>query len=226
MKTITVLGANGRTGIEIVNQALEKGWLVKALVRDRQKIKISNPNLQIIEGNSMNYDDVTKAIKETDAVYFAINFVRKTLITGRKTDVPWSKIASPLDLFDVSMTNTVKAMKQNGVKRIITMSAWGAGDSYKEVNWLFRFLIKRSNVGLLYAGHEDQERILRESGLDWTAVRPVILSNSKNQKLVRVSFSGEKKLNRDISRKDVAKFMLDIIDEKKYFNTCPSISSD
>ncbi len=43
MKTIAVLGANGRTGIEIVKQALEKGWVVKALVRDKQKIKLANP---------------------------------------------------------------------------------------------------------------------------------------------------------------------------------------
>jgi putative NADH-flavin reductase len=218
-KTITVIGANGRTGIEIVNQALEKEWMVKALVREKQKMGISNPHLHIIEGNPLNYVDVVKAIKETDAVYVALNI-------GRKTDMPWSKVVSPFNLLGVSMMNTVTAMKENGVKRVISVSAWGVGDSYKEVNWMFRFLINKTNVGFAYKGHEDQERILRESGLDWTAVRPVALTKSENQRSVKVSFSGEKKLNTTISRKDVAKFMLEIIDDKKYFQTTPSISLD
>ena len=85
MKAIAVLGANGRTGIEIVKQALEKGWVVKALVRDKQKIKLANPNLQVIEGNPMRFEDVVKAVKETDAIYVALNI-------GRKTDMPWSKV--------------------------------------------------------------------------------------------------------------------------------------
>ncbi|MBS1554356.1 MAG: SDR family oxidoreductase [Cyclobacteriaceae bacterium] len=219
MKTIAVLGANGRTGIEIVKQALEKGWVVKALVRDKQKIKLANPNLHVVEGNPMRIDEVTKVVEETDAVYVALNI-------GRKTDMPWSKVVSPLDLLRVSIDNTINAMQENGVKRVITVSAWGTGDSYKETNWIFKFLIKKTNVGVAYAGHEDQERLLRKSGLDWTSVRPVGLSNSEKQKSVRVSIKGDKKLNMTISRKDVARFMLDIVDDEKYYQQEPSISSE
>lgn len=219
MKTIAVLGANGRTGIEIVKQALEKGWVVKALVRDKQKIKLANPNLHVVEGNLMRIDEVTKVVEETDAVYVALNI-------GRKTDMPWSKVVSPLDLLRVSIDNTINAMQENGVKRVITVSAWGTGDSYKETNWIFKFLIKKTNVGVAYAGHEDQERLLRKSGLDWTSVRPVGLSNSEKQKSVRVSIKGDKKLNMTISRKDVARFMLDIVDDEKYYQQEPSISSE
>jgi putative NADH-flavin reductase len=219
MKAIAVLGANGRTGIEIVKQALEKGWVVKALVRDKQKIKLANPNLHVVEGNPMRIDEVTKVVEETDAVYVALNI-------GRKTDMPWSKVVSPLDLLRVSIDNTINAMQENGVKRVITVSAWGTGDSYKETNWIFKFLIKKTNVGVAYAGHEDQERLLRKSGLDWTSVRPVGLSNSEKQKSVRVSIKGDKKLNMTISRKDVARFMLDIVDDEKYYQQEPSISSE
>ncbi|MBR11408.1 MAG: hypothetical protein CMP48_27495 [Rickettsiales bacterium] len=219
MKTIAVLGANGRTGIEIVKQALEKGWVVKALVRDKQKIKLTNPNLHVVEGNPMRIDEVTKVVEETDAVYVALNI-------ARKTDMPWSKVVSPLDLLRVSIENTIKAMQENGVKRVITVSAWGTGDSYEETNWMFKFLINKTNVGVAYAGHEDQEKVLRASNLDWTSVRPVGLSNSEKQKSVRVSIKGDKKLNMTISRKDVARFMLDIVDDEKYYQQEPSISSE
>jgi putative NADH-flavin reductase len=219
MKAIAVLGANGRTGIEIVKQALEKGWVVKALVRGEQKIELTNPNLRIIEGNPMRFDDVTKVVKETDAVYVALNI-------RRKTDMPWSKVVSPLDLLGVSIENTIKAMKENGVKRVLTVSAWGTGDSYEEANWMFKFLIKKTNVGYAYSGHEDQERLLIKCGLDWTSVRPVGLSNSEKQRPIRVSLKGDKKLNMSISRRDVARFMLDILDDAKYFKQAPSISSE
>lgn len=219
MKAIAVIGANGRTGIEIVKQALEKGWVVKALVRDKQKIKLANPNLQVIEGNPLRFEDVVKTVKETDAVYVALNI-------ARKTDMPWSKVVSPLFLLGVSMENVVTAMKENDVKRVITVSAWGTGDSYQETNWIFKFLIKGTNVGYAYAGHENQEKVLRRSGLDWTSVRPVGLNNSERQKPVRVSMKGDKKLNMTISRKDVARFMLDIVDDVKYYQQTPSISSE
>jgi putative NADH-flavin reductase len=219
MKTITVIGANGRTGIEIVKQALEKGWIVKALVREKQKIKLSNPNLQIIEGNPMYYNDVVKAVKETDAVYVALNI-------ARKTDMPWSKIISPKDLLDISMKNTVNAMKENGVKRVITVSAWGAGDSYEETNWMFKFLIKKTNVGFAYTGHDDQEKALRESGLDWTSVRPVGLNEKQEHQNILVRMQKSDPLKMMISRKDVAKFMLDIITDQHYFQKTPAISNN
>jgi putative NADH-flavin reductase len=219
MKTITVIGANGRTGIEIVKQALKKDWIVKALVREKQKVKFSNPKLQIIEGNPMNYEDVAKAIKGTEAVYVALNI-------ARKTDMPWSKVVSPLDLLDVSMKNTVTAMKEYGVKRIITVSAWGAGDSYEEANWMFKFLIKRTNVGYAYAGHEDQEKILRQSGLDWTSVRPVGLNDKLQHEPILVRMKKDDPLKMMISRKDVAKFMLGIISDQNYFQKTPSISNN
>lgn len=219
IKVIAVVGANGRTGIEIVKQALEKGWVVKALVRDKQKIKLANPNLQVIEGNPMRIDDVRKVIKETHAIFVALNI-------GRKSDLPWAKVTSPLDLLYTSMKNIIFAMNENGVKRVITVSAWGTGDSYKETNWIFKFLIKKTNVGVAYAGHEDQERVLRTSGLKWTSVRPVGLSSSEKQKPVRVSIKGDKKLNMTISRKDVARFMLDIVDDEKYYQQELSISSE
>ena len=124
------------------------------------------------------------------------------------------------------MKNIVNAMKEKGIKRVITVSAWGVGDSYKEVNWMFRFLINKTNVGVAYKGHEDQERILRNSSLNWTAVRPVGLNNDTKHHPTRISQNGSKKLRMMISRQNVAKFMLEILDDEKYYQTNPSISNE
>jgi len=219
IKNISIIGANGRTGIEIVKQALDRGIAVKALVRDKQKIQISNSLLEIIEGTPTNLEDVTKAISGVDAVFIALNI-------SRKSDFPWSKVVTPTTLFSASMENIVLAMKENGVQRVITVSAWGVGDSYKEVNWIFRFLINKTNVGTAYMGHEDQEQILINSELEWTAVRPVGLTSDGNSKPTRVSINRNKKLKMSISRKDVARFMLDIMENEVYYRTSPSISNE
>lgn len=116
-------------------------------------------------------------------------------------------------------------MKEKKLRRVITVSAWGAGESYQEVNWLFRFLINKTNVGIAYAGHEDQERVLRQSELDWTSVRPVGLSNNNQHKEILVRKKKEDPLKMTISRKDVAKFMLDILDNEHYFCKYPAISN-
>lgn len=219
MKKILIIGATGRTGKHLVQQTIAYKMEPVCLVREESKTKLSGLGPTIIVGSPLNYDDVLKAIEGCDAVLCALNI-------ARKRDLPWSEVISPPDLLEGSINNIVKAMKEKGVRRIITVSAWGVGDSYKEVNWMFRFLINKTNVGIAYKGHEEQEKILRESGLDWTAVRPVGLSNSEVQKTLRVSFSGEKKLNMTISRKDVAKFMLGILQDEKYFQTTPSVSNN
>jgi len=166
----------------------------------------------------MNEQDVAKTVNGVDAVLVALNI-------ARKSDFPWAPIVSPPDLLKVSMNNITKTMEDNNIKRIVTVSAWGVGDSYNYVNWMLRFLIKHTNVKITYAGHEEQEKILSESNLEWTSVRPVGLNNKQKQKGILVCLDDTEKLKMMISRKDVAKFMLDILDDEKYFKTAPGISN-
>lgn len=219
MEKIAVFGSTGRTGKYIVKEIVNRGLIPVCLVREKSKEKITERKAYSIIGSPLEYEDVLETIDGCDAVLVALSI-------ARKSDFPWAKVITPPDLLDVAMKNIVKAMNETGVRRVITVSAWGVGNSYAEVNWMFRFLINKTKVGVAYAGHEDQERVLRASGLDWTSVRPVGLTNDTWNSRVRVSFKGEKKLRMTISRKDVAKFMLDILEDRKYFQTTPSISME
>lgn len=219
MKKIAIFGATGRTGKHLVNLVADRSMTPVCLVRKESKEKLLLESAVLVEGSPLVYDDVKRTLTDCDAVLVALN-------VARKGDWPWAKLVSPPDLLEVSMTNIVKAMGETGAKRIITVSAWGVGDSYAEINGIFRFLINKTNVGTAYAGHEKQEKVLKESDLDWTAVRPVGLSNDSKHHLIRISQNGSKKLRMMISRKDVAKFMLGILDDVKYYKTTPSISND
>lgn len=59
--TLAVFGASGRTGRHVVECALEKGWTVKALVRNPSKFQLQHDQLTVIEGDFSN----TEAIKQT-----------------------------------------------------------------------------------------------------------------------------------------------------------------
>lgn len=217
-KRVAIFGATGRTGKHLVQQVIDQDMIPVCLVREKSRAKISGEKPVVVIGSPLEYENVLTTIDGCDYVLVALNICRKS-------DRPWSKVISPRNLLDKSMKNIVKAMKEKKLRRVITVSAWGAGESYQEVNWLFRFLINKTNVGIAYAGHEDQERVLRQSELDWTSVRPVGLSNNNQHKEILVRTKKEDPLKMTISRKDVAKFMLDILDNEHYFCKYPAISN-
>jgi len=66
--------------------------------------------------------------------------------------------------------------------------------------------------------------VLRRSGLDWTAVRPVALSNGAKAKRLIVSYGNQPKPAMMISRRHVATFMLDVLDRREFFQKAPVIS--
>ena len=218
-KRVAIFGATGRTGKHLVQQVIDRDMIPVCLVRDKSRvIKVSGEKPVVVIGSPLEYQDVQTTIDGCDYILVALNI-------SRKSDWPWSKVVSPGYLLDKSMKNIVQAMKERKLRRVITVSAWGAGESYQEVNWLFRFLINKTNVGIAYAGHKDQERVLRQSELDWTSVRPVGLNNNDQHREILVRINKEDPLKMTISRKDVAKFMLDILDNKQYFCNYPAISN-
>ena len=59
---LAVFGATGRTGRQLVEQALQAGHEVVALVRTPSRLTIQNPKLTVIQGHAMNPADVDKAV--------------------------------------------------------------------------------------------------------------------------------------------------------------------
>jgi len=65
---LVVLGANGRTGRLVVEQALAAGHNVTALVRSPEKLTIRNSGLRIVAGGATDAADVARALEGGDAV--------------------------------------------------------------------------------------------------------------------------------------------------------------
>jgi uncharacterized protein YbjT (DUF2867 family) len=128
-------------------------------------------------------------------------------------------------LFSESTRILVDAMKAAGVKRLITVTGLGAGDSRGHGGVLydavaFPLLLKR-----VYDDKDVQEWIVRSSGLDWTIVRPGLLKDSPATGRCRVLTTSKDWRFGAISRADVADFLVRQVDDRTLIGTTPLLIS-
>lgn len=216
---LLVIGATGRTGRLIVEEALKQGYDLQILVRDKNKLPFNETSINVFQGTPARRADLAAAMQGCDLIISALSI-------ARASDAPWSKLITPENFITESMENVIAEAARQNLKRIITISAWGAGETKKDIPFWLKWLINHTNLRPVYAGHESQEKLLATSTLSWTAVRPVALNDSKKIKTLKVSLNNSPKPSLYISRRSVAKFMVDIVRSDKYDRKSPTISEN
>ncbi len=213
---ILILGATGRTGRLLVDEALRRGHQVNVLISHASKLS-NNPKLvTVFEGTPLNPHILAQAMKGCDAVLSTLNI-------SRVSDFPWAKLRTSVDFLSLSMKNILYVAKQLNVERIIITTAWGVAETRKDIPFWFRWLIRFSNIRYPYRDHERQEEMLKKSDLNWTAVRPVGLTDEKMIKEVAVSLNNTPKPKLMISRYNTARFMMDVLEGNLYNREFPVI---
>lgn len=214
---IAILGATGRTGKWIITESLSRGHELVALVRSPEKLEKASPRLHIVTGTPVSLDDVKKAIAGVDAVLSALNI-------KRVSDLPFAKVITPKDLISASIKNAIDAMHELHVKRIVVISAFGVNETRKSIGAIGRLFLYGTNIKYAYLDHERQERLLAASDLDWTALRPTMLTSKEAIKEVIASIDGVPKPKATISRKNLARYMLDCVERGLHVKQAPTVS--
>ena len=204
---VLVIGATGGIGQKTLEYALSNGHKVRAFSRSSDQIQISNSKLEKYAGNALHSDEIMEALNGIDVVIQAL---------GVKTN----ELFKQINIFSKSTKILIPAMEQKGIKRLITVTGFGAGDSRKAISCLqllpFQFLLGRA-----YADKNIQERIIQASQLEWTIVRPGVLTNGKFSGKYKVLSEPSEWRNGIISRDDVAHFIVSQIEEKEYVHLSP-----
>ena len=213
---ILLLGATGRTGQLVLDEALSRGHRVVALVR-RPNALSQREGLTVIGGDPSVAADVQRALVGCDAVISTLN-------NNRASDAPWAKPVSPAGFMTGVMRHVVGAMQAQQVRRLALLSAAGAGDSFEHVPWLFRQLIRRTNLGHTYRDHDAQERVVMDSGLDWTVARPVGLHDGEPKGSLVKTTGSDPKPGMRIARRSVARFLVASLDDPSSVATAPVLS--
>jgi uncharacterized protein YbjT (DUF2867 family) len=209
MTRILVIGASRGIGLQVVRRALGSGFAVRAFARSADRIPGSAPNLERRVGSATDPDDVAAALAGVDAVIMTlgVRFGPETML-------------GPIRLFSTATRTIVPAMERAGVRRLICVTGFGAGDSRRAINCVesipFRLLLGRA-----YADKDIQERIIQDSRLAWTIVRPVLLINGPRTGLYEALADPLEWRNGVISRADVADFLVRQVDNDWWLRQCP-----
>lgn len=215
-RRILILGATGRTARHAIPFALEKGYEVVALVRNPAKISLKNDRLTIVKGLPTVIEDVRKAMVGCDAVLNLLSpLTRGEAISFRKINPP--------RVLETSIANALEVMKAYRVKRILTLSSVGVGDSWKYNPWYVKLLVKLTNFKVIFADHNAQEELIRASGTDWTIARPAGLNDNDTLGTLVVSYNRTPKPFQ-ISRKLLAKFFIDNLYSEEFVHKMPMLS--
>lgn len=220
-KTILLYGGSGRTGTFVMQQALAAGHSVRALVRDPSVISQTHDQLTLIKGTPENADNVAEAMQGCDGVISTLN-------NARASDSPFAKTLNRDTLLKDIMEITIAAMHDQGLRRIVSLGAAGANESYDTAPFIMRMLIKWSNLGHAYRDHERVEDTLAASGLDWTVGRAMMLGKKAGTAPVIESYvvsgANHPKPAMQISRATVAQWMIEALDRKDLYGKAPMIS--
>lgn len=193
---IIVVGSTGRTGLEIVQQALEQGLNVHAWARSPDKMTIQHPALQVSEVDIL-HSDLNAAIKGANAIIVSLGGAQLKDTSTRSEGTK----------------RLVEAMKAQGVDRLVVVSTAGVGDSFNQLSPQGQHVV-RTVIKEAVEDHGRQEEIVRNSGLRWTIGRPGGLGSGARGEYIAdaegiIEIAG-------IDRANVAHFTLQALTDDSY----------
>jgi putative NADH-flavin reductase len=210
---VTVFGANGDSGKEIVKSLVHNGHIVVAAVR-RIETMSSSDSVKVVKYDFADESSVKSAMEGSDAVILAIGSGK--LRAAR----------DPTTLYSDATRAIRKAMRDCGIQRLIVLSSSGVDEEYQHLPWVYSNIIRRYIMNT-YIDMARMETILEESqDLDWTSVRLTYLLEGKSQPDLVVSdcgFSDRKRVSGKIQFVDVGKFVAKEVEENKWTKKMPAI---
>lgn len=203
---LAIFGASGATGRQLLEQALAAGHQVTILVRNPASIPLQNKRLKVVSGDARDPEMVSAVIAGQDAVLSTLGATNP----------------GPVTICTEAMTQILAAMSRHGVRRLVALSAYGVLDShtgglYNRLVWL----LKKDKM----LDKEQMERLIQQSRLDWTLVRPPALTNGPHTHNYKVGTNLPIKVTSHISRADVADFMLRQATDNTYMHLAAAITA-
>jgi putative NADH-flavin reductase len=203
---LLIIGATRGIGFQLLEQALQAGHVVTALVRDFQKMPKQHDRLRLIQGDILDLEAVKRAMAGQEAVCVTIGI-----------GVTWKLVT----VFSQGTRNVLEAMRQQGVRRLICITGIGAGDSKGHGGFLYDRLFNPLLLKTIYEDKDRQEALIQNSETEWTIIRPGFLTNGPLTKKYRVITDLSGVTAGKISRADVAHFIMEELATNRYLGQTP-----
>lgn len=207
MKNVVLIGASGFVGTAILNELLNRGHKVTAIVRDAKKMTVSNPNLTIVEADVTDTDALKEAGKGKDAVISAYN-------PGWKNPYIYEDTLKNYPLI-------VESAKQAGVKRLLIVG--GAGTLFYAPG---KMVMDADDVpaqllpGIKSLGEFYLNTLRKEKDIDWIFLSPAAnMTPGKRTAKFRIGKDDlvvDANGDSNISVEDFAVAMVDELEQEKH----------
>lgn len=200
---LTVLGAAGRTGRLIVEQALQRGDEVRVLVRAPQKLGMTHAHREVVQSDATDEAMVLRGVQGCDAVISTL---------GPTKDRP-----------DVCSTATRHVITA-GPPRYVVISGAGIdvpGDKKDLLGKFISFMVSSLTPAIFRDKVREYEQ-LAKSSLAWTLVRPPRLSHKPGTGSPRMSL--QRGPGPMISRADLAAFVLRCLGDDSLIRRAPFVA--
>lgn len=206
---VTIFGAAGGIGKHAVQHALKKGYEVNAFARNLDSLSISHANLAKIKGEISDYKAVKQAIAGCDAVIWCVG-------------IPMKKYVGMPSLEGHKVL--INAMNECGVIRLIDWATPSV--PYAKDKKSFATVIPGIVAGIALKQAKNEMiavgELVSQSALDWTMVRFMAPQNTPYTGKLKVGF-GDVKMKFNISREDIAAFMVEQVESAQYIHSMPII---
>jgi uncharacterized protein YbjT (DUF2867 family) len=207
---IAVIGASRGIGRKVVEYALERGHAVRAVARSAESIEIGADGFEPVAGDATDPEVLARAVAGVDAVILCLGVPR---------DI---RALKPTTLFSTATQALIPVMEDAGVRRLLTVTGFGAGDSYGKLSTPEKITFKLF-LGRAYADKAIQEDLIRGSTLDWTIARPGILTDAPMSGKYQVLVEPETWRQGIIGRADVAHFLVHAAEDGSYIGKTPAL---
>lgn len=208
---IALFGASGGTGLEFLKQSAHYPYDITAVVRSPHKLGNGFENLKVIKASIDEKALLKKSVKGFDSVISLVGI--SGLMQARKPNALYARTAN----------NLIRLCKENNIPRLTVITSGGVVEATGEP-WFFKYLLKPIFLKKMYDDMKVMEELVQKSGLNYTIVRPPYLTKGKLTKNYRVVYDQWFDDDKDLSRADLAHYLLESVDDNRTHNRIVGVS--
>jgi putative NADH-flavin reductase len=198
---LLLLGASGGVGRCLLARGLERGHSIRAQTRDALRLADAPAGVEVVAADPTDATALRALVAGRQAVMMALGAA-----PGRRTT-----------LFSDVTAKLIAAMQAEGTARLVAITGVGAGETRGHGGFVYDWLIYPLFTRPHYQDKDRQERLIRQSTLDWVVVRPAPFKERAGTTPFEAvtEVKPETRLTR-ITRDEVATFVLDQLTDDRY----------
>ncbi|MRT92607.1 NAD(P)H-binding protein [Ancylomarina sp. 16SWW S1-10-2] len=211
MKQITILGATGFVGKNILQKAIDKNFKIKVLALDVEELHDFAHAIEVIEGNYFDKEKLQKALEGSEVILSAIGPLKNRKLSSE-------------DNYINSLAFIIKQMQANKQTRWISISSAGVKKEHENLPLARKILrVKlmidsKSTINI----KERELHLLDQSNLDWTNIRPPFIKENVDGEFVA---NENKFIGNTVDVNQLSDFMLAEITSKKWIKKAPVVGT-